>query len=298
MYTQDQTQKAAQALLKHLEQNKKESNNLLGEDADGVYLNISTKKYLTDRKQLKPKRVLLPNPINNKETSVCLFTKDPQRSYKDALQGDDSVVNGLVDRVIGVSKLKGKFKPYQARRSLLSGHELFLAQDSVVTTLPKLLGKVFFDGPVGRVPLSVKLTNKDNEIDEEIAKKEIEKCLNSTAFILSPGSMASIKIGTTDHDAAQLAENVDAVVKYFTENVQNWDMIRSMYIKAQESQSLPIFMAESVKNADAKEEKEEADAKSEKRKREANELTDFEQQLTEHFDADELESFTNKKIKS
>ena len=46
---------------------------------------------------------------------------------------------------MGVDKLKGKFRPFEARRQLLQDHDLFLADDRVVPMLPKLLGKIFFN---------------------------------------------------------------------------------------------------------------------------------------------------------
>ena len=74
--------------------------------------------------------------------SVCLLTKDPQREYKDLL-----VELGIksISRVVGVSKLKGKFKPFDVRRQLLQDHDVFLADDRITTLLPALLGKKFFD---------------------------------------------------------------------------------------------------------------------------------------------------------
>jgi ribosome biogenesis protein UTP30 len=51
----------------------------------------------------------------------------------------------FISRVVGVEKLKGKFKPYEARRQLMKEHEVFLCDDAIVGILPKLLGKIFFD---------------------------------------------------------------------------------------------------------------------------------------------------------
>ena len=75
-------------------------------------------------------------------SSVCLVTKDPQREYKDLLES-----HGIrfISRVIGVEKLKGKFKPYEARRMLLKENDLFLADERVVPLLPGLLGRKFFE---------------------------------------------------------------------------------------------------------------------------------------------------------
>lgn len=80
--------------------------------------------------------------VDPRSNSICLITKDPQREYKDLLEAKGVK---FVSRVVGVTKLRGKFKPYEARRQLLNEHGLFLADDRVVPMLPNLLGKMFFD---------------------------------------------------------------------------------------------------------------------------------------------------------
>ena len=59
---------------------------------------------------------------------------------------DDVVgpVAGAHVLVVGVEKLKGKFKPFEARRLLLKENGLFLADERVIPLLPKLLGSKFF----------------------------------------------------------------------------------------------------------------------------------------------------------
>jgi ribosome biogenesis protein UTP30 len=47
--------------------------------------------------------------------------------------------------VVGIEKLKGKFKPFEARRALLKENGMFLADERVVPLLPKLLGRKWFD---------------------------------------------------------------------------------------------------------------------------------------------------------
>lgn len=47
--------------------------------------------------------------------------------------------------MVGLEKLKGKFKPFEARRALMREHELFLADERVMGLMPQLLGKVFYD---------------------------------------------------------------------------------------------------------------------------------------------------------
>jgi len=47
--------------------------------------------------------------------------------------------------VVGIEKLKGKFKPFEARRALLKENGLFLADERIVPLLPKLLGSKWFE---------------------------------------------------------------------------------------------------------------------------------------------------------
>jgi len=50
----------------------------------------------------------------------------------------------FISRVIGVTKLRGKFKPFEARRMLLKENDMFLADERVVPLLPALLGSKWF----------------------------------------------------------------------------------------------------------------------------------------------------------
>jgi len=80
--------------------------------------------------------------VDPRTSSVCLITKDPQREYKDLLEK-----HGIkfISRVVGLEKLKGKFKPFEARRMLLKENGMFLADERVVPLLPKLLGSKWFE---------------------------------------------------------------------------------------------------------------------------------------------------------
>ncbi|CAN6653149.1 ribosome biogenesis protein Utp30p [Trichomonascus vanleenenianus] len=306
MISKDKVQEAAEALLKFLADKKEApANDLLAdeeEDAESIFITIATKKYLSDKKQLKPKKAPLVHPIYSADnTSVCLFSKDPQRTYKDALQAEGSPAHGLVDRVVGVSKLKGKFKPYQARRQLASNHDLFLAEDSVVTTLPKLLGKIFYEGSVSKIPLSVKINRKNGEIDAAAVKKQIESILNSTIFVVPAGTTVSIKVAKSTFEAAQVAENVASVVDYFVKNVKAQDGIRSVELKTANSPALPIYIAEKLYDesdiAEEKKTKETKTKKDDKKRKRHDKLTRLETALAEVVEEEDLERLTKKKLK-
>jgi ribosome biogenesis protein UTP30 len=79
--------------------------------------------------------------VDPRTSAVCLITKDPQREYKALLE--EAGVK-FISRVVGIEKLKGKFKPFEARRALLRENALFLADERVIPLLPRLLGKIFF----------------------------------------------------------------------------------------------------------------------------------------------------------
>ena len=85
----------------------------------------------------------LKYPLVDPRTSgVCLITKDPQRQYKDLLEQHHI---HFISRVVGVDKLKGKFKGFEARRLLLKENAMFLADERVIPLLPRLLGSKWFD---------------------------------------------------------------------------------------------------------------------------------------------------------
>lgn len=85
----------------------------------------------------------LPHSPHNAESSVLLLVKDPQREYKNLLV-EHKIKD--VERVVGVEKLKGKFKPFEARRQLETMHDIVLADDRILPTLPKLLGRKWIEG--------------------------------------------------------------------------------------------------------------------------------------------------------
>lgn len=90
---------------------------------------------------------------------MCLITKDPQREYKDLLETHNIK---FISRVVGLEKLKGKFKPFEARRILLKENGLFLADDRIIPLLPKLLGSKWFEAKkwVFKTCISITRTHK------------------------------------------------------------------------------------------------------------------------------------------
>jgi ribosome biogenesis protein UTP30 len=91
--------------------------------------------------------------VDPRKTAICLITKDPQREYKDLLETHKIK---FFSRVVGITKLKGKFRPFEARRVLLKENGMFLADERVIHLLPGLLGVTFFKAKKCALTPSVK----------------------------------------------------------------------------------------------------------------------------------------------
>ena len=46
-----------------------------------------------------------------------------------------------VAKVIGLSKLKSKYESHEAKRNLCAQYDLFIADDRIIPSLPKLIGE-------------------------------------------------------------------------------------------------------------------------------------------------------------
>jgi ribosome biogenesis protein UTP30 len=212
------------------QQQKREENELLPGKEEYIWLQISVKRVHAEAK-LKPRRIPVKYPlVDPRDSAVCLITKDPQREYKDLL---DQAGVKFINRVVGVEKLKGKFKPYEARRALLRENGLFLADDRVIPLLPNLLGKIFFTAK--KQPIPVSLTRKD-------LKGELERAISATYMHQNRGTCTSVKFGTLSQSPDQVLANRKTALPAVIAVVQGgWDNVQSLGIKTSKSASLPIW---------------------------------------------------------
>ncbi|CAE6464115.1 unnamed protein product [Rhizoctonia solani] len=223
---------AIEALLKHnaKRQAEKEESELLGAREEVVWLNVAVKKAHPEKK-LKPYSIPLARPIvDPRTTSICLITKDPQREYKDLLEAQKVK---FISRVVGVNKLKGKFKPFEARRQLMKDHGLFLVDERVVPLMPKLLGKIFFKAK--KQPIPVNLQKKD-------VKAELERAVSSTYMHQNQGTCTSIKIAPTTFTSSQVLDNLIRALPEIVKRIPDgWENVQSLHIKTSASVALPIW---------------------------------------------------------
>jgi len=222
------------ALCKHLEGSK--TSLLDDETGSTMHLQIALNKMpkgrdqTLSRKQHKPHILALPHPARTLgECDVVLFTKDPQREYKDKLAA------AQVERVkvIGIDKLRKKYVEYEAKRNLCSGHDVFLSDDRVLPLLPKLLGKSFFKK--SKQPAAVDLTRKN-------VRESLRQAVEGTRFLPPSGTLVSVLVGYSGQPQAHLVANVLAVAKQAVPKLKgDWDVVQALYLKSAESVALPLY---------------------------------------------------------
>lgn len=277
-----QTLKASQALLKHIKSSEKEKTKATGkkslikddDDSEGdenstsppIWLVLTTKKHIVDQKRLKPSKIPLPHPLNSSaNTTICLITADPQRIYKDLVASPafPAALSKRISKVVGVKKIQNKWTQYEAQRKLYAEHDIFLADDRIVTRLPQLLGKTFYGNTIKRpIPVSIqpalanaegkKITRTEGERGEtrgvaqpKTVAAAIEKAIQCTYVHLSPSTQTSIRVGYSNWSAEKLAENIEAVVEVLVEKFvpKKWRGVKAFHVKGAETAALPIWLA-------------------------------------------------------
>lgn len=242
----DQTQvlKAFRALSAHIARRTASSSDSSSLPLDGpsgnlrdpsnaVYLQL-TISHLNPVSKVKPVRINLPHPLHTPgEPSVCLLVKDPQREYKDLLTSEKIK---CISRVVGVTKLKGKFKPFDARRALVQENDIFLADSRIVPTLPNLCGKVFFDAK--KNPITVDITKKG-----EALRKELEGAVQGTVWTQNKGSCSTVKVGYMQkHSPEELTENLMAALPAVLGRIKGgWENVHNLDVKTGNSAALPVW---------------------------------------------------------
>jgi ribosome biogenesis protein UTP30 len=238
--------------------------------SQSIYLTLTTKKHIVDVKRLKPGKIAIPHPLNTSPTTtILLITADPQRAYKDAVASPafPKELGARITRVIGVTKLKAKFKQYEAQRNLRAAHDIILADERIITLLPKILGKTFY-GTKAKSPIPVVLapytssagkkpkpengTTKEKSIavaaDAKTIAAEIEKAIHATLVFLTPSTCTSVRVAQASWEPEKVAENVAVVAEALISRwvPKEWRGVKSIHIKGPNTTALPIWLADEL----------------------------------------------------
>jgi ribosome biogenesis protein UTP30 len=288
--------KASTALLQHVRQEAKRLKELSGKksllennDDDSaseeqtaedppIWLNLTTKKHIVDKTRLKPGKIAVPHSINTSSSlSICLITADPQRAVKDVVADASfpSALSSQIRRIIGYSKLKAKYHSFESRRQLLAEHDIFLADDRIITRLVATLGKIFYKDTAKRpIPIRiskvdkvdgkrVKPTNNNNKKGSQegssntvaspsTVAKEIQSAINAVPVTLKPGTSAAVRVGRTSFTPQQLSDNITTVASAIIDRyvARGWRNVKAIHIKSPTSAALPIWLADDLWVAD------------------------------------------------
>ncbi|KNE57842.1 hypothetical protein AMAG_04687 [Allomyces macrogynus ATCC 38327] len=166
--------------------------------------------------------------------SICLFVKDPQSDAKELLARHGT----KVDKVIGISKLRKKFSTHEEKRMLAKTYDVFLADDSIVPMLPKILGKSFHHNR--KSPTPIKLNS--------LTPQRLATVLHSATFKIPAGNCLSVQVGSlTQHTLEAIAENVEmavsAVLAALPKRVGGIKNVQQLAVVIDDVPSLPFYMS-------------------------------------------------------
>lgn len=118
----------------------------------------------------------------------------------------------------------------------MSSFDVFLADDRILPTLPKLLGRKWLEAK--KQPIAVSMKPKT-------LKAQLERTLCATSLYLNRGTCTTIQLGTpeTKHTEEQLYQNLLAILPQLAVRIPlgGWDNIQALHLKTSSSVALPIW---------------------------------------------------------
>lgn len=229
-----QIRKASSALLKHVAKQQAAADQLLADD-EIIYLTIALMKVPVSRRNDKPIRLSIPHPLLQYEgAEVCLIVKDHKgEGHKEAKQYVKQQKLAGITKIVGVSKLRAKYEAPEAKRQLCSLYDIFLADERVIPSLPKLLGKTFFRKK--KQPVPVDLSTRD-------WGRRVKDAVQATYMFRPTGNSISIKVGRSSFTSDQCSANIEKVLQQAVKHLpKQWAGVRACFLKTADSLALPIF---------------------------------------------------------
>ncbi|KAG2490229.1 hypothetical protein HYH03_011353 [Edaphochlamys debaryana] len=231
-----QVEKAVQSLLKFVGQQKDKANDLF-DDEEIFYLQIALKKMPMQQRKDKPVQLPLPHPLFTIDgLDICLITKDSEEGH-DAKEAKKKLAklekNGGVKKVIGTNKLRTKYESYEAKRQLCKSYDLFLADNRILPSLPKLLGKSFFKKRKQPIPVDLRKGNWG---------EQVKKACASTYLYKGSGTCINIKVARSSFEVQDVVDNIHAALAAAVEHIpKKWAALQGVFLKTADSVALPLF---------------------------------------------------------
>jgi ribosome biogenesis protein UTP30 len=187
--------KCISALLKHHESTK--SADILDINDDLVYIEVIVSQ-VPSSYSIRPHQIRLPHPIYSSkyQSQFCVFSSDPQRTFKDKIQ--DMNLSCLA-KVVGHEKLFKKYPTYADKRALANDYDLFFADHTVYSLLNKLYGKAFYQRK--KIPFAINCNQVPIDLKEQFGtdyEAYLNDLANHTYFSQGNGPVYTFKVGRVD----------------------------------------------------------------------------------------------------
>ena len=225
-------EKAIRAILQVVAKKSSNANPLFAEAAETIYIQLALAKI--PEKPGKTTMIPLPHPLYGEKAEACFISKTPQKKYKELLL-QKHPVPGLT-KVIGVEKLRKKYKDLAQKRTLADAFDLFLCDKRVIEMMPQILGNVFYKHKL-KAPVPVPL--RENGEDPS---KEIRKAIGGTKFRVVQGRSVGVRFGRCSMAEEELFANAKAVISASIKLLGSRGLLlQAITIQATNTIALPIW---------------------------------------------------------
>jgi ribosome biogenesis protein UTP30 len=235
----DQVARAVASLLKHAADQRAKAAGQLFDDDEFVYVTVALKRSPAPHGALKvkPVRIAVPHPLFTVEgAEVCLFVKDSKGDGHKAAKARLAkfTAKGGVNKIVGLSKLRTKYESHEAKRQLCGSYDLFLADERVLPSLPKLIGKSFFKKKKVPIPIDIRAASFPDAV---------RRAVEESTFMSPPaGSCVTVRAARSGMGAAAVVDNVLAVLVGVVGRIpKKWANVQAVYLKTSESVALPVY---------------------------------------------------------
>ena len=239
-----EAERAVNALYAHAQSTRSapKDNLLIETPYEYIWTILTTKKI--HKSSPNPHAIHLPHSFriaSCQNNDVCLLVKAPASQTESLLE--ERGISHLIAKVIDLPTLRSTYSQFEARRALCDAYDLFLADDRIVPSLGKALGKKFFAKK--KQPIAVRISEKD---PARKAEEEIQRALESAVLIGNGSASLMIRTSVTLLSAAETVDNLVAVVegaaKKFGGSVQ--EIVQSVHVKTADSPSFMAYLMEAA----------------------------------------------------
>ncbi|CCD24470.1 Cic1p NDAI_0D01560 [Naumovozyma dairenensis CBS 421] len=208
----------------------------------GSSKNFKSKLLTIKNSFYKPWKASSTTSIKDFKTLLILKDSDMKNVTEDDVYDKLNEFGITIDEIVCGKDLKTKYKAFEARRAFISEFSLILADDNIVTTLPKLLGGKAYE-KIETTPIPIRCyANK--EFSLKALTNSIKKVyLTQLPVKLPRGTTMNVHLGNLEwFKPEELATNIENITESLVKNYK----IRAIFIKSNKSPVLPLYYNQDV----------------------------------------------------